>query len=268
MAHLSLATLSDGTETFMHNFIQQNVVQNRLLQSMSAADFDFLAPHLEAIELPVGLILEVPGEPVETVVFMESGIASRIVVGGPGAETECGHVGFEGMTGKPVVLGGDRAINRIEIRVRGTGLRIPAGMIKAGMENSSDFRRLMNRYVLACEIQTEHTLLSATSHTINQRLARWLLMFQDRSKSEELAITHDVLSDMLNVRRSSITDEIHILEGNQAIKASRGVITIRSRTLLLEIAGSGYGIPEMEYDRLIPFGAAASATEVQPDLAG
>jgi len=238
--------------------IQRGEVRNRLLASLPDADFECISLGLEPMVLSRGLVLETPGEPVEDVVFVESGIASRIVVGAPHGETECGHVGFEGMTGKPVILGGRNAINRIEVRVPGIGLRIAADRIKDLLDQSRTFRDLMNTYVLACEIQTEHTLLAATNYTINQRLARWLLMYQDRTTGEELAITHDVLSDLLNVRRASITQELHVLEGIRAIRSNRGSILIRDRSLLIDVAGGSYGIPEREYEMLIPSPAAAS----------
>ena len=232
--------------------ITRDEVRNRLLNALPGTEFDLVAPQLEPMVLSTGLVMETPGELVEDVVFVESGIASRIVVGTPNGETECGHIGFEGMTGKPVVLGDRKAINRIEVRVPGIGLRLSADAFSVAMQQSAIFRDVVSKYVIACEVQTEHTLLASTNYTINQRLARWLLMYQDRTSGEELSITHDVLSDLLNVRRSSITSELHVLEGMLAIRAGRGSIAIRDRSILIEVAGGAYGIPEREYDRLIP----------------
>ena len=95
--------------------ITRDEVRNRLLNALPGTEFDLVAPQLEPMVLSTGLVMETPGELVEDVVFVESGIASRIVVGTPNGETECGHIGFEGMTGKPVVLGDRKAINRIEV---------------------------------------------------------------------------------------------------------------------------------------------------------
>jgi CRP-like cAMP-binding protein len=84
-----------------------------------------------------------------------------------------------------------------------------------------------------------------------ERLSRWLLMCHDRMRSDDMALTHEFLSLMLGVRRSGVTDNLHILEGMRAIKATRGRIYIRDRATLEEIAGGCYGAPEKEYDRLI-----------------
>jgi hypothetical protein len=86
---------------------------------------------------------------------------------------------------------------------------------------------------------------------MHERLARWLLMCHDRLDGEDLALTHEFLSLMLGVRRSGVTDQLHILEGRHAIKATRGNIRITDREKLEDIAGGCYGAPEAEYGRLI-----------------
>lgn len=235
--------------------LDQATVRNRLLKSLSSVDFDALAGALEPVELPLGLVLETPYQEIERVVFIESGIVSRIVIGTRGEAAECGPIGFEGITAKPIILGGRTAINSLQVQVAGHGLAVSPDALQDAIRRSADLMQLMHRYVLACEIQTEHSLLSLSNDPIGRRLARWLLMYQDRTEGTVLSITHDLLSDLLNVRRSSVTDQLHVLEGIRAIRATRGTIEILDRSILIDTAAGSYGHPEQEFARLFPIPA-------------
>jgi len=99
--------------------------------------------------------------------------------------------------------------------------------------------------------QLSQTALANGRYNLQERLARWLLMCNDRLHTDDMALTHEFLSLMLGVRRSGVTEAIHLLEGIHVIKATRGQVRIVNRARLLEIAGGCYGLPEAEYDRLI-----------------
>lgn len=232
--------------------IQQSTIRNRLIQSLSAADFAAIAPDLRPMALPMAGIVEEAGEAVDRVIFLTSGIASRIVRGHKGSETESGHIGREGMTGRSVVLESAVASERIQMQVAGEGLTLSAAQLLDGMAKSKSLRRLALRYVQASQVQTEHTLLAATSYAIPERLARWLLMYNDRVDGSQFPVTHELLASMLDVRRAGVTTAIHILEGERAVRSARGRITILDRARLIELAGGCYGIPEQHYERLIP----------------
>jgi CRP-like cAMP-binding protein len=107
------------------------------------------------------------------------------------------------------------------------------------------------RYVEAFQVQVAHTALSHGSYTIEERLARWLLMCHDRLDGDDLPLVHEFLALMLGVRRSGVTLALQILEGAGVIHAKRGLITVHDRAKLQEIAGGSYGVPEVEYRRLI-----------------
>ena len=110
---------------------------------------------------------------------------------------------------------------------------------------------MLLRFVHIFMSQTAHTALVNGRSIVVERLARWLLMCQDRIDGDEVTITHDFLSTMLGVRRSSVTDALHLLESNQLIKAERGRIKILNREKLEATAGSAYGVPEAEFRRLL-----------------
>jgi CRP-like cAMP-binding protein len=100
-------------------------------------------------------------------------------------------------------------------------------------------------------IQTSHSALANGRYTIQERLARWLLMCLDRMDGDDLPLTHEFLSLMLGVRRSGVTEALHVLEGVNIVKAGRGTIRVLNRERLEEIAGGCYGLPEAEYNKLI-----------------
>ena len=132
----------------------------------------------------------------------------------------------------------------------GTALRIASSDLTELIDTNRAIRELLLRYAHVFMIQIAATALADGRYDIEQRLARWLLMCQDRL-GDELPLTHDFLSVMLGVRRPSVTDALHKLEGNRAIRAERALITVRDRAALEEKAGDSYGIPEAEYRRLI-----------------
>ena len=137
------------------------------------------------------------------------------------------------------------------MQIAGSGFRIGAGDFLRCVEQCRSLRDLVLRFVHVFMTQTAQSALVNGSSVIEERLARWVLMCRDRLDADEFPITHDFLSMMLGVRRSSVTDAIHILEGTHLIKATRGNIRILDRPNLERAAGASYGVPESEYTRLI-----------------
>jgi CRP-like cAMP-binding protein len=230
--------------------INQSEVKNRLLRLLPKDAFDFLSPYLEPVDLPVEEFLVRSREPIEHVCFIESGLASMVAESTDDKSIEILHIGFEGVAGYPVVLGVDRTPNKTFMEVSGKGIQIATAHFLPVLEDQAA-RQLLLRYVHTCELQLAHSALAAGQYNMHQRLARWLLMCDDRIDGHDLPLTHEFQSLMLGVRRSGVTDELHILEGLHAIKATRGNIHILNRDILIEIAGGCYGVPEEEYERLI-----------------
>jgi CRP-like cAMP-binding protein len=113
---------------------------------------------------------------------------------------------------------------------------------------------LLLRYIHCMMSQMGRTILSNLTDALEKRLARWLLMNHDRLQGDRIELTHEQLGVMLGVRRATVTDTLHILEGKGLIRSTRGVIEVRDRRRLLELAGESYGAAEMEYARFIaPF---------------
>jgi len=224
---------------------------NRLLKSLSAADRAALLPDLEAISLATWQIIERPNERIPYVYFLTSGLASVVGTTQPEQRIEVGMVGYEGMTGLAVVLGHDRSTNETVIQAAGTALRIPSAVLRRTLQGSATLSRALLRYVHVFMMQCSQTALANGRGRLSERLARWLLMWQDRLKTRHLTVTHEFLALLLGVRRQGVTMAVHELEGQGLIKGKRNRITVVDRVGLLGLANGFYGVPEAEYDRTI-----------------
>lgn len=208
-------------------------------------------PHLIPIDLPTGEMLIRPHQPVEQLYFLESGIASITTAGNDG-QVEVGLVGREGLVGAaPVILGSDRIPHDQFMQLGGAGWRIAASILKEACVTSQGLHRLLLRYVQTEIVQVRQTAYVNASHTIETRLARWLLMCFDRIDGDELAVKHEFLAMMLGVQRSGVTLALQNLEGGRCIRGRRGRVQVLDRELLRAVADGSYGQPEAEYARLI-----------------
>ncbi len=229
----------------------QSNIRNRLLKSLAATDFERLRPELELAPLPVRFVLSAANEVIEQVYFPEQGLASVVALAADGPRLEVGLFGRDGMSGASLLLGVDRTPYQTFMQIGGCGFRIEAGTLERLAGESPSLRALLLRYVQVFTVQTSLTAVANGVYTIEKRLARWLLMTQDRLDDDELPLTHEFIAIMLAVRRSGVTVAMQILEGRGIIKARRGSITVLDRAGLEEAAGGGYGVPEAEYERLI-----------------
>ena len=225
--------------------------KNKILRKMSAADLALLAPHMERCSLDLRAMLEVSKTPIETIYFFEDGIGSIVARMPDGHDTEIGFIGCEGMTGSAVVMGDDRTIHDCYVQLPGDAWRIDVEPFSAALAESPTLRPYLLRFVQSLHIQTGFTALVNARSKLEDRLARWLLMCEDRMGGPRLVITHELLSIMLGVRRPGVTVALQLLEGRGLSKSRRGEITIRDREGLIAMANGGYGDPEAEYARLM-----------------
>ncbi|AHF88127.1 cAMP-binding protein (plasmid) [Rhizobium leguminosarum bv. trifolii WSM1689] len=229
----------------------QSSIQNLLLRALAPEAFDLLREAMQPLALPVKLELIAPDVPNETACFLESGLASVVATNSDNESVEVGHVGYEGMAGAHVFLKVGQTPNRTFMQVEGHGISVPVSALLSMAQQVPSANDLLLRYVHCCDLQLAHSALANARYNMPERLARWLLMCHDRLRDRNLPLTHEFLSLMLGVRRAGVTNEIHILEGVHAIKATRGNIRILDRPKLEDMAGGSYGVPENEYERLI-----------------
>jgi CRP-like cAMP-binding protein len=225
--------------------------RNQLLAAMSAADRALLRPHLRPVALALLKDLERPNRRIETVYFMEAGIASVVAVQQDETQVEVGLIGCEGMSGAAVVLGDDQSPHSIYMQVAGQGQRIATKELRNAMNASGSLRSLLLGFVHVFMVQTAHTAIANARAHIDRRLARWILMAQDRTHSDTLPLTHEFLALMLGVRRAGVTEALQSLKRRKLIATGRNQIVVLNRAGIVQAAGDSYGIPEKEYRRLI-----------------
>ena len=230
---------------------QQRVCQNRLLAALPAADFTLLQPHLELATLSVGDALIRANMPIARVAFVEQGIVSLVSVAEDAQQIEAGLVGREGMVGVPVVLGAEQTPNEARVQMLGLAWTMSASALKDMLGQSPVLQRQLLRYAHVLGVQATSTALANGRFKLEPRLARWLLMCHDRVVGDELPTTHQFLSLMLGVNRTSLTAVVAEFERSGFIETRRGTLIVRDRPGLLVLAGASYGVPEVEYARLL-----------------
>lgn len=231
--------------------VQNHPFQNRLLQAMSEEDLSSLRPHLEAVELTLRQHLNEANEPREFAYFLDSGVCSILL--GPERTTgvEVAIVGREGFVGTSIVLGVGQSPHHEFIQLPGAGWRIRAEHLEAAVAASGTLQALLLKYVHVAMTQKASTAFANADYTVEERLARWLLMSHDRVDGDDIFITHEFMALMLGVRRPGVTVATHMLEGEGMIRAKRGHIAVVDRAKLIEKANGCYGLAEAEYERVI-----------------
>jgi CRP-like cAMP-binding protein len=217
--------------------------KNRILSKLSNDDRALLDPDLEPIELKLRQVLEEPNKPIKHSYFIEYGLAS-IVAANKHKRIEVGLIGCEGVTGLPIVLGNDRSPNETFIQVAGNARRISADKLRKAIPKSRSLERALLGFAHVFMNQTANTALSNGTATLEERLARWLLMANDRLRGDEVPLTHEFLSLMLGVRRAGVTIALHYLEKRGLIQMSRKQIVITDREGLKATANGTYHQPE------------------------
>ncbi len=217
-----------------------NTVSNALLLSLPDAEFSLLQPHLELVELPQQLIVHQPREPITFAYFLNHGMASLVVLTSDGESVEVAIVGKEGMIGTPLAVGLTYAPWRAIIQVRGAGLRIRAEALQQVLQDAPELRLILSRYLLIQSLQVAQIAACNRLHSIEQRLARWLLMCQDRVNSDLLPVTHELLSQMLGAGRPSVSLVAGNLQRAGIIRNLRGSLKIIARDQLEKLACECY----------------------------
>ena len=216
--------------------------QNAILRSISVKELSLLSPLMERVALKRRRVLHFPNVPTEYVYFIESGLVSVLANAGQGKNVEVWLIGPEGVAGFPVVLGEVSAPHRRVVQVEGHAYRISAKDLMKAVNELPQLRRVLLKYIQAVIIQTSQLGVCNAAHSVEQRVARWLIMAQDRCQTESIAMTHEMLSRMLGVRRATISRCIQSHEDAGILSRSRSLIRIRKRAQLEEIACVCYGI--------------------------
>lgn len=238
-----------GEKSFTENRVFTNrsdtsgkPVRNELLNSIPETEFNLLRPSLEFVQLPHRQILHEPGERIEFAYFLNEGIASQVVLTSDGRSVEIAIVGHEGVVGTPLAVGLHRGPYRSIMQIPGNGLRIRAEVLEDRLREAPELRLTLNRFILVQGLQIAQIAACNRLHEIEQRLARWLLMCQDRVDSETLPVTHEFLAQMLGTGRPSVSLAAGILQKAGTIDNSRGIVRIVNREELEKAACECYTV--------------------------
>ena len=228
-----------------------NRVGNKILLSISDKEYALIRPHLEFLSMPQHLSLYEPGQPIEFVHFPNSGMVSLVIATEDGKTVEVGEVGREGFAGTTQAAVG---INTNQVRevvqIAGDGFRVRIDPLQSVLQSAPELQRILTRYAVVQGMLFAQTAACNRLHNIEQRLARWLLITQDRVDSPTLAITHDFLATMLGTDRPTVSLAAGILQNKQIIEYTRGAVQILSRTKLEDCACECYGVIQQYNDEI------------------
>jgi len=222
-------------------------VSNVILLSISDRDYSSLRPHLEYVSLPNHLVLHEAGGKLEFAYFANRGLISLVAVMKDGRTTEAGIVGNEGFTGTLAAVGLSRSPLQAVVQITGDGFRVEIGALQNTLESAPHLQLMLSRYAAIQGMQVAQTAACNRLHDIEQRLARWLLMTQDRVDSGLLPITHDFLATMLGTDRPTVSLAAGVLQRKKLIEYTRGAVKIVHRKKLEDSACECYGVIQ-QYD--------------------
>ncbi|MEP6633452.1 MAG: Crp/Fnr family transcriptional regulator [Luteimonas sp.] len=226
--------------------------QNTLLAALPNAEWERCEPQLQLVDMPLGHVLYEPGGRLAHVYFPTTSIVSLLYVMESGASAEIAVVGNEGVVGVSLFMGGLTTPSRALVQSAGQGFRLKAEVLIEEFERSGPAMHLLLRYTQALITQMAQTAACNRHHSLDQQLCRWLLLSLDRVRSSKLAMTQELIANMLGVRREGVTAAAGDLQTAGLINYRRGHITVLDRAGLEKRVCECYAVVKKEYNRLLP----------------
>jgi CRP-like cAMP-binding protein len=231
--------------------IQRPPTTNRLLEALPRGDLGRILAGCESVELAFADVLYTPRERLAHVYFPIRGSISLIMPVDDSDALEVGIVGNEGMFGLPLVLGVDVSPVRAVVQGAGSALRMGGPQFMRELGRSQALQRAIDRYIFVHLSQVAQTAACMRFHVVEARLARWLLMTQDRAHADTFHVTQEFLAFMLGVRRVGVTKAASSLQQRSLIQYSRGNLTVLDRRGLKAVACGCYQADRDSYDRIL-----------------
>ena len=226
-------------------------MENRLLAALPKSEFEHLQPHLELVSLSLGQVLYESGAQMTHVYFPTDCIISLLYLMENGATAEIGVTGYEGLIGIALFMGGQTTPNGAVVQSAGNAYKMSAKVLQAEFNKGGQFQQSLLRYTQALITQISQTAVCNRLHSVEQQLCRWLLLSYDRLHSDKLVMTHNLIANMLGVRREGITLAAKHLQARGVISYVRGTITLLDRSNLEATVCECYRVVKSEYDRLL-----------------
>ena len=225
--------------------------RNRLLSGLNQSIYEELAPHLETVSLTLRQKLYEPNQRIDNVWFPVNGVVSMLAHMEGGGLIEIATVGNEGMIGLPLFLGADVTPGTSFSQVPGDALRMPADAFRKAIANGGPLTKILHRYTQALMVQISQGTACNRAHSLEERCARWLLLCHDRVGADEFMLTQEFLSQMLGVRRASVSLVAATFQQAGFIEYTRGRMRILNRKGLESASCRCYAIIREEYDRML-----------------
>jgi CRP-like cAMP-binding protein len=223
--------------------------ENHLLKGLPDDTIERLRPHLEWIDAPVEMKMYDPYEKITDIHFPINSLASIVATTASGQSTEIGVVGNEGAVGLDALMGVDRSPHKSMIQIAGPIYRIDATYVADEFKRGGIFQHRLLHFIQKLSVQVSQTTLCNRLHNIDDRLARWLLMCDDRIKGDGLQLTQEFIALMLGANRVTVTQSATKLQDTGCIKYGRGRIKVLDREGLERSACECYQVVRKEYDR-------------------
>jgi CRP-like cAMP-binding protein len=227
------------------------IPENSILAALPHDVYTRLYEHFRLINFNAGTILDLRGDPFAYVIFPQSCVVSVIREMPEGASPEIGLVGSEGMVGIEFFMGGATQLNRAVVRIPGTAVRISATVLRKEFEMSGALQSLLLRFTQAYITQMAQGAVCKRLHSIEHDVCRWLLQLHDRSTTDRLPATHELIATALGVRREGVTVAIGRLHAAQLIRRTRGQITIVNRAGLEKHGCDCHRLVREQYERIL-----------------
>ncbi|WP_036484816.1 Crp/Fnr family transcriptional regulator [Myxosarcina sp. GI1] len=205
---------------------------NRLLAALPKIEYQRLEPYLISSSRPLKQVFYEASDKIETVYFPKTALISLVSTLESGATTEVSLVGGTGMVGLPAILGSGYSKHRAIVQVPNHVVQIPADILKQEFQRGGELQKILLRYTEMRLNEVAQLAVCNAHHTINERLARWLLTVSDLTQSDYLPLTQEFIGNMLGVRRSGVTVAAQIFQPAGMIEYSRGKINILNREAL------------------------------------
>jgi len=224
---------------------------NRLLAALPALEYTRISRYLTTVMLDPRQEIARPNEPIEFVYFPIDSVTSIIALTSDGGSIEVATIGNEGMAGLPVFLGAESSPGYAFTQIAGSTERMNADDFRRESRDCESLRNLLKRYTQGFLTHISQATVCNQFHSTEQRLARWLLAVHDRVRKREFQITHQFISQMLGVRRETVTELAGLLQDRGLITYTRGRLTVRDRRGLERASCDCYRIIRAEFDRLL-----------------
>lgn len=226
-------------------------IENSILAALPLEDYERIASSLTPVSLKLGQVLYEPYEIIRQVYFPITTITSLITVLEDGSTVEAGIIGYTGMVGIPVLLGVESSSSQAITQHTGDALMMPTEMLKEELKRGGQLQHLLLQFTHTLFTQISQTAACNRLHTVEERLARWLLTTRDRVQSDEFLLTQEFIARMLGTRRSGVTVAAGILQNAGLISYKRGRINILNGEKLEAASCECYRIVKEEYDRYL-----------------